>query len=86
MAELTTLDGVKMIALAYCSKYDNDKRVKYKKANFLSYYWKQTMSPHFQVSQQRRNKIIQMGKELNQSLSTIASLYKNTMMVCQLLI
>ena len=35
VAAVTTLNGVKMIALAYRTKYDNGKRAKAKKANFL---------------------------------------------------
>ena len=38
MSELTTIDGVKMIALAYRAKSDNGKKAKAKKANFLSYF------------------------------------------------
>ena len=38
VAAVTTLNGVKMIVLAYCAKYDNGKKAKSKKANFLSYF------------------------------------------------
>ena len=38
MAVVTNLNEVKMIALAYCEKYDNSKKAKAKKANFLSYF------------------------------------------------
>ena len=69
VAALTTLDGVKMIALACRIKYDNGKKTKAKKANFLSFFY-HTVSPHYHVSLQRRNEIIQMGQELHQILST----------------
>ena len=35
---VTTLHGFKMIALAYREKYDNRKKAKSKKANFISYF------------------------------------------------
>ena len=35
---VTTLDGFNMIALAYRAKYDNGKKSKAKKANFISYF------------------------------------------------
>ena len=38
MSELTTIDGVKMIALAYRAKSDNGKKAKPNKANFFSYF------------------------------------------------
>ena len=38
VSAVTTLDGVKMIALVYREKYDNGKKAKAKKANFLSYF------------------------------------------------
>ena len=38
MAAVTTLDGVNIIALACRAKYDNYKKAKAKKANFLSYF------------------------------------------------
>ena len=38
MAAVTNLDVVKMIALAYREKYDNGKKEKSKKANFLRYF------------------------------------------------
>ena len=38
MAVVTNLNGVKMIALACREKYDNGKKAKAKKANFLSYF------------------------------------------------
>ena len=36
MDAVTTLDGVKMIALAYRAKSENGKKAKAKRANFLS--------------------------------------------------
>ena len=74
MSAVTTLDVVKMIALAYREKSDNGKKSKANKSNFLSYFWQQTVSLHYQVSQKRRNEIIQMGQDLHQSLSTSTSL------------
>ena len=38
MAVVTNLNEVKMIALACREKYDNGKKAKAKKANFLSYF------------------------------------------------
>ena len=38
MSDVTTLNGVKMVALAYSVKSDNNKQTKAKKANFLSYF------------------------------------------------
>ena len=38
MSAVTTLNGVKMIALAYHEKSDNGKKEKSKKADFLSYF------------------------------------------------
>ena len=35
---VTTLDGAKMIALAYSAKYDYGRKAKTKKANFLRYF------------------------------------------------
>ena len=69
MAAVTTLYGFKMIELAYRAKLDNVKKAKAKKANFLSFFY-HTVSPHYHVSLQRRNEIIQMGQELHQILST----------------
>ena len=39
VAGLTTLDRVKMRALAYHAKHDHGKKVKYKKANFRNYFF-----------------------------------------------
>ena len=68
MADVTNINGVNMIALAYHAKYDNGKKVKTNKDNFLSFFWQHTVSPHYQVSQQIRNDIIQIGQYLYQSL------------------
>ena len=38
MAAVTNLNEVKMIALACREKYDNGKKAKAKKANFISYF------------------------------------------------
>ena len=73
MAAVNNIDGVKMIELEYCAKSVNGNKIKSKKANFISYFYQQTVSPHYQVSEHRRNVITQMGKELHQILSTIAS-------------
>ena len=74
MAAVTTLDGVKMIALEYPADSDNGKKAKAKEYNFLIYFWHQTVSAHYQVSQQKINDIIHMGKYPHQCISTVASL------------
>ena len=55
VAHVTTLDGFNMISLAYLEKSDNGKKAKANKANFLGFFWQQTVSPQYQLSQQRRN-------------------------------
>ena len=70
MSDVTTLNGVKMVSLEYRAKLGNGAN----KANFLSCFWQQTVSPHYQLSQQIRNDIMQMVQDLHQSLSTAASL------------
>ena len=35
MDAVTNLDGVKMIALTYCAKYDDDKKAEANKSNFI---------------------------------------------------
>ena len=55
VAAVTALDGVKMIEVSYRAEYDNGKKAKAKKFNFLSYFWRQTVSPQSQVFNQIRN-------------------------------
>ena len=86
VAAVTNLNGVKMIALACCENMIMAGRQRPIKLTLLAIFWQQTVSQHYQVSQQRRNDKMQMGKEIHKSLSTVASLQNNTMMVCQLLI
>ena len=61
MDSVTTLDGLNITSLAYHAKSDNGKKEKSKKSNFLGFFWRQTVSPHYQVSQTRINDIIQIG-------------------------
>ena len=46
MDSVTTLDGVKMITLAYHPKSDNVKKANSKKANFLGYYFVNRLCHH----------------------------------------
>ena len=46
MADVSTLDGVNMVALAYRAKYDNDKKANANKANFLSYFFGNRLCHH----------------------------------------
>ena len=53
VAALTTLDGVKMIALAYRAKSDNGKKAKARKAKFLSYFFGNRLCHHTTIYPRR---------------------------------
>ena len=55
MADVSTLDGVNMVALAYRAKSYNGKKAKAKKANFLGYFLATDCVTTLPGIQQRRN-------------------------------
>ena len=63
-----------MVALAYREKSDNGKKAKAKKDNFLSYFLATYRVTTLPKIPEEKKKIIHMGQNLHQSLSTIARL------------
>ena len=72
MDVVTTIDGTKMIEIVYREKYDNGKKARAKKANFISYLLATYCVINLRGIPEEKKNIIHMKQDLHQRLSTAA--------------